>query len=228
MVSAVWTLTTKLAMVVLTTALLIAVAVPKFLDWTKQGDMNQEQSESDPVPTDPVSAVEKSSGGNRAMMEKNAKALIEVNEAILEDLRMNHQDGEIRLVATVVGQDGERVIRVERLEQLGNSPHSKSANTVVADQEKTDGKSSAATIRFGPIPDYSRSSFTGKPPTAIKTERLPLSDSEQRHRIEALFKKHPDLKLVELTPEAIRQLPDVNLTSPGGGAALLYWQAPHN
>jgi hypothetical protein len=225
MVSKVWNPTVKLAVVIMMATLLISMVVYRFWgERAEQSDISQDQGEVDLLPPNSENAVVHR-GGNRAMMEKNAKSLIEINEAILEDLRVNHRNGEIRLVATVTGQDSERVIRVERFEQIGDASNSQSPNPVMADHNiETDVKHGAATIRFGPIPDYSRSSFAGpQQPTIIKTEKLPVAENEQRHRIESLLNEHPNLKLVEIDSESVRQLPDLHFLPPAGGAAILYW-----
>lgn len=232
--SKVWNPTVKLVVFIMTAAFLAFVVMHRFEGGgAKQSDAIQDhrqaqtpsEAQSDPVPSGSESTVAQSRGGNRAMMENNAKSLIEINEAILEDLRIHHRNGEIRLVATVTGQDDERVVRIERLEQSGDASNSKSAVQVTEDQKpETELKRGGATIRFGPIPDYSRGSFAGpQHPVTIKTETLPVTENTQRHRIESLLNAHPNLKLVELDSEGIRRLPDLDFLSPAGGAAILYW-----
>ncbi len=57
--------------------------------------------------------------GNSALMERNAEELIDINQEVLEGLKAGSQDGEYRLMARIVEQNGERVIKVDRFEHLG-------------------------------------------------------------------------------------------------------------
>ncbi|KAA6184096.1 hypothetical protein F2Q65_13570 [Thiohalocapsa marina] len=197
--------------------------------------------------------------GNKALMEANAQALIEINEAVLEQLQVGDQDGQYRLLARVVEREGERVIRVERLERsdvaaepilspipaptlapapvptpvptsspalapaapvLDPDPDPASAAVPVSSSAPSGG----ATVRYGPIPDYSSGAFHNGTGRGVRAAALPIPDSvgEQR-RLQVLFDAHPDLQLIELTPEEIRQIPKAGAIAPGGGAALLFW-----
>lgn len=103
-------------------------------------------------------------GGNRAMMENNANALIEINREVLQQLRVGGREGEYRLVARVVTRDGERVILVDRLETPTGHPGAGSdrgkadalplAGEEVAEsgQDKRPTRGGAARVRFAPIP----------------------------------------------------------------------------
>jgi hypothetical protein len=57
--------------------------------------------------------------GNSTLMERNAEELIDINREVLEGLKAGSQDGEYRLMARIVEQNGERVIKVDRFERLG-------------------------------------------------------------------------------------------------------------
>jgi hypothetical protein len=60
--------------------------------------------------------------GNSTLMEHNAEELIDINREVLEGLKAGSQDGEYRLMARIVEQNGERVIKVDRFERLGPTP----------------------------------------------------------------------------------------------------------
>ncbi len=58
--------------------------------------------------------------GNSTLMARNAGELIDINREVLEGLKTGNQDGEYRLMARILEQNGERVIKVDRFERLGS------------------------------------------------------------------------------------------------------------
>ena len=172
--------------------------------------------------------------GNSALMERNAEELIDINQAVLEGLKAGSQDGEYRLMARIVEQNGERVIKVDRFEQLGPPapPGDTSRPFEMGTTEATGGGKAilapfgdtSPSIRFGPIPAEYRTSPPGAPSAAgVATAPLPIPLTDGRQKLEVLFNRHPNIQVMDLTPEDIKQLAPLKSINIGGGAALLYW-----
>ena len=100
--------------------------------------------------------------GNSTLMERNAEELIDINREVLEGLKAGSQDGEYRMMARIVDQNGERVIKVDRFERLGlpepeagtsrPSELQTTANTGGGKEVLAPFGDHAPRIRFGPIP----------------------------------------------------------------------------
>ncbi|MBP9602869.1 MAG: hypothetical protein KBE53_02125 [Chromatiaceae bacterium] len=175
-----------------------------------------------------------SGAGNSALMERNAAELIDINQEVLEGLKAGSQDGEYRLMARIVEQNGERVIKVDRFEHAG-PPDPQGENSRPFEVRTTGitggGKAVLApfgdpspSIRFGPIPAEYRTSPQGAPSAAgLATAPLPIPLTDGRQKLEVLFNSHPNIQLIDLTPEDIKQLAPLKSINIGGGAALLYW-----
>ncbi len=172
--------------------------------------------------------------GNSTLMERNAEELIDINREVLEGLKAGSQDGEYRLMARIVEQNGERVIKVDRFERLG--PPEPEAGTSRPFELQTTGNTGggkevlapfgdhAPSIRFGPIPASHRTNPQGAPlAAALTTAPLPIPLADGRQKLEVLFNSHPDIKMIDLSPEDIKQLAPLKSINIGGGATLLYW-----
>jgi hypothetical protein len=171
---------------------------------------------------------------NSALMKRNAEELIDINREVLEGLKAGSQDGEYRLMARIVEQNGERIIKVDRFERLG--PPEPEAGTsqpfkLQTMGDKGGGKEVLApfgdhspSIRFGPIPSSHSTNPQGAPlAAALTTAPLPIPLADGRQKLEVLFNSHPDIKMIELSPEDIKQLAPLKSINIGGGATLLYW-----
>ena len=172
--------------------------------------------------------------GNSTLMERNAEELIDINREVLEGLKAGNQDGEYRLMARIVEQNGERVIKVDRFEHLG--PPDPQGETSRPFEVRTTGVTGGGkevlapfgdhspSIRFGPIPaDYSTSPQGAPLATGLATAPLPIPVTDGRQKLEILFNRHPNIQVIDLSPEDIKQLAPLKSINIGGGAALLYW-----
>ncbi len=172
--------------------------------------------------------------GNSTLMARNAGELIDINREVLEGLKTGNQDGEYRLMARILEQNGERVIKVDRFERLG-SPDTREDTSrptaVRTSGEKEGGKEvlapfgdKSSSIRFGPIPATYSTDLQGAPTTPeLATAPLPIPVMAGRQQLEVLFNTHPNIKMINLSPEDIKQLAPLKSINIGGGAALLYW-----
>lgn len=166
--------------------------------------------------------------GNSTLMERNAEELIDINREVLEGLKAGSQAGEYRLMARIVEQNGEHVIKVDRFERLGETSRPFEVRTT---EVNGGGKEVLApfgdhspSIRFGPIPADYRTSPQGAPlAPGLATAPLPIPVTDGRQKLEVLFNSHPNIQLIDLTPEDIKQLAPLKSINIGGGAALLYW-----
>jgi hypothetical protein len=172
--------------------------------------------------------------GNSTLMERNAEELIDINREVLEGLKAGSQDGEYRLMARIVEQNGERVIKVDRFERLG--PPEPEAGTSRPFELQTTANTGggkevlapfgdhAPSIRFGPIPAAHDTNPQAAPLAAgLATAPLPIPPANSRQKLEVLFNSHPNLKMIDLSPEDIKQLAPLKSINIGGGATLLYW-----
>jgi hypothetical protein len=57
----------------------------------------------------------------------------------------------------------------------------------------------------------------------LATAPLPIPLANSRQKLEVLFNSHPNLKMIDLSPEDIKQLAPLKSINIGGGATLLYW-----
>ncbi len=172
--------------------------------------------------------------GNSILMARNAGELIDINREVLEGLKAGNQDGEYRLMARILEQNGERVIKVDRIERLGSPETGEDTSRPIAVRtsgDKEGGKEGLApfgdkssSIRFGPIPTTYSTDLQGAPLTpSLATAPLPIPVMAGRQQLEALFNTHPNIKMINLSPEDIKQLAPLKSINIGGGAALLYW-----
>lgn len=172
--------------------------------------------------------------GNSALMERNAEELIDINREVLEGLKAGSQDGEYRLMARILEQNGERVIKVDRFERLGSPDTGGDTSLPIAVRtsgDKDGGKEvlapfgdKSSSIRFGPIPTTYSTNLQGAPLTpSLATAPLPIPVTAGRQQLEVLFNTHPNIKVINLSPEEIKQLAPLKSINIGGGAALLYW-----
>ena len=173
--------------------------------------------------------------GNSTLMERNAEELIDINREVLEGLKAGSQDGEYRLMARIVEQNGERVIKVDRFERLGPTPEPEADTSQPFELQTTGntggGKAVLApfgdhspSIRFGPIPAAHDTNPQAAPLAAgLATAPLPIPLANSRQKLEVLFNSHPNLKMIDLSPEDIKQLAPLKSINIGGGATLLYW-----
>ena len=105
--------------------------------------------------------------GNSALMERNAEELIDINQAVLEGLKAGSQDGEYRLMARIVEQNGERVIKVDRFEQLG--PPAPQGDTSRPVEVGTTGATGGGKAVLAPLGDSSHSIPFGQIPAEYRT-----------------------------------------------------------
>lgn len=172
--------------------------------------------------------------GNSAMMDRNAEELIDINREVLEGLKAGNKDGEYRLRARILEQNGERVIKVDRFERLG-PPDTGGETSRPFEVRKTGDKEggkevlapfgdNSSSIRFGPLPPSYNTDVQGAPLTpGLATAPLPIPVTAGRQELEVLFNSHPNIKMINLSPEDIKQLAPLKSINIGGGAALLYW-----
>jgi len=185
--------------------------------------------------------------GNRSLMEQNARELVEINRAVLESLKANSEDGEYRLTARVVEENGKRVIKVDHFERVGpvtakpeeqatssaSGPTQEAGDAKAKDPNKDQKKNVLAPygehepfVRFGPVtepgPVLAPDASAGTPPSPAPPLAIP--HQEERRRVEALLTSHPQLKVIELSEEDLNKLtPFFASIRPGSGAALLLW-----
>lgn len=187
--------------------------------------------------------------GNRSLMEQNARELVEINRAVLESLKANSEDGEYRLTARVVEENGKRVIKVDHFERVGpvaakpeeqatsssSGPTQEAGDAKAKDQNKDQNKDQKKSVlapygehepfvRFGPVtepgPVLAPDASAGTAPAPA----LATPHQGERRRVEALLTSHPQLKVIELSEEDLNKLtPFFASIRPGSGAALLLW-----
>lgn len=183
--------------------------------------------------------------GNRALMERNARELIGVNQAILEALGTGIQEGEYQLSARVTMGPGQPQFQVDQLEVRGparatdvgvsatRSPRpwgpSVSAPTVPGAPASPDvlapfGQTSPS-LRFGPIPDQAElavapaKSVPVTPVTAGQTDQRAPTPLDPLTLPTAPSPPHAHHPLLE---DASHPVPPDSPT-PGGGAVLKPW-----
>jgi len=170
--------------------------------------------------------------GNSAMMAQTAEDLIEINQEVLDGLKAGSQDGEYHLMARIVEHNGERIIKVDRFERLGPPDPEGGIASHVGIQTAGLGKGvlapygeHAPSIRFGPIPtSYNLTGSQGAPLTSYhSTASLPMPVLDDRRKLEVLFNTHPNIKMIDLSPEDMKQLSPLKPLGTGGGGVLLYW-----
>lgn len=179
--------------------------------------------------------------GNRAMMEQNARELVEINREVLDSLQARQGDGEYRLTARVVEEHGRRIIKVDRFDRLGppaEHPNGPGNTAAIPEQTPVSGGETGAgqgvlgpygqyapMIRFGRVAETgSGQVFLDKAKEispASQPQAAPAAEIPQP--LEALLKTHPDLKLIDLSPEEVKKLIPGVSEQPGGGAMLLLW-----
>lgn len=182
--------------------------------------------------------------GNRAMMEQNARELVEINREVLDSLQARQADGEYRLTARVVEEQGRRIIKVDRFDRVGpveNPSGSLDTPSTPAQIPVKGGEAGAKQgvlgpygqyspmIRFGPIAEtgsgqvFLESTRDPSPANQPQTAPAAASSTQIPPPLKALLQSHPNLKLIDLSLEEAKKLLPGASDLPGGGAMLLLW-----
>jgi hypothetical protein len=172
--------------------------------------------------------------GNRAMMERNAQELVDINREVLDALKAGSQDGEYRLTARIVEENGRRVIKLDRFERLGGTGGGLGATPGSIPAAGTGSASASGT---GPasgsasVPDGASSPTPPSPPKtiaqgeegapAVPNVLAPYGQQGSSVRFGPIPNSGPPPRAPVATIGVGTQPEDLAIPTPGGGTQLL-------